>query len=75
MRSNIFFAKRGYFEALRCILYTQIKKSVKVTEKTVIITENLLILGQQIVLLILAKHDCNFLVSGSSRFISKYTKN
>ena len=55
--------------------YTQIKKSVKVTEKTVIITENLLILGQQIVLLILAKHDCNFLVSESSRFISKYTKN
>ena len=42
--------------------YTQIKKSVKVTEKTVIITENLLILGQQIVLLILAKRDCNFLV-------------
>ena len=49
--------------------------SVKVTEKTVIITENLLILGQQIVLLILAKRDCNFLVSERGRYISKYTKN
>ena len=50
----IYFYDRGQ--------YTQIKMSVKVTEKTVIITENLLILGQQIVLLILAKRDCNFLV-------------
>ena len=44
------------------VTYTQMKKSVKITEKTVIITENLLILGQQIVLLILAKRDCIFLV-------------
>ena len=57
------------------LIYTQIKKSVKVTEKTVIITENLLILAQQIVLLILAKRDCNFLVSERIRYISKYTKN